>query len=468
MPLITSNVNVKFNGTLENAVVLKDAAGVKTVILSDDLSAADLATLTAFVGDYGGSAPLAAAVAGFAKVKYAPGTVGATATGLSSVATATAGTAVINVGGNKVSGTASGLSTAIGTAGSQRINFEPARVGATATGLANNATTYTLTLTIDGVSRPVSVVGSAAQTWTTLLAEINTDLGAAGVASLVGGDLKIESTSFGTSSRVRITGGTMLAALTGYVGILPPQDGDATGRTYSAMVEVDGVLKSVSFTGVAGTTFGDVITQINTDLGAAATAALSGGNIVITSATTGVNSKVRVFDAGLFAALAGYTSITSTTAVAPTIYTATVTVNGVAKTIAVQGSAAQTFTTLLAEINTDLGASATATLSGGKIVITSATTGTASTVVITDGTLFKAVAGFQAFETPVAGATDLVVEMKKRMVGSVSLFDQFQVKVVGAKPAVPAVPAVLPKTPAYTYFNGTAWKYLADDTDVNP
>jgi flagellin len=468
MPLITANQNVKFNGVLENAVVLKNSGGFKTLILSDDLSAADLATLTAFVNSLGGDAPLAAPVAGTATARFPAATVGGTATGLSAVAAATAGIATVNLGGTAIAGNASGLSSAVGTAGSQRVNLEPGKVGANATGLANNATTYTATITVDGVARPISIVGSAAQTFTTLLAELNTDLGPTAVATLSGGDLKVESVTFGTASRVRIVDGTLFAALTGFVAVLPPQDGDSTGRTYSAVVEVDGALKSVQFAGTAGALFSDVVTQVNADLGGAATAAISGGNLVITSATTGRASKVRVFDAGLFAALTGFVGTSFVDGVAPTVYTATITVDGVARAIAVQGSAAQTFTTLLAEINTDLAASATAALSGGSIVVTSATTGAASSVVIADGTLFKAVAGFAGLAAPVAGAADMVDAMKLRKVGATSLFDLFDVKVVGAKPAVPPVPAVLPKTPQFTYFDGTVWKYLADDTDVNP
>lgn len=590
MPLITANQNVKFNGVLENAVVLKNAGGFKTLILSDDLSAADLATLTAFVNSLGGDAPLAAPVAGTATARFPAATVGATATGLSAVATATAGVATVNLGGTAVAGNASGLSSAVGAAGSQRVNIEPGKVGAdatglfggtaatagrqsvswtglvgaSATGLANDATvytatvtvdgvalpvaitgsaaqtfttllaelntdlgvaataaiisptelritsattgatstvsiaagtlfpaltgygaiqtavagtalvpatTYTATITVDGVARPISILGSAAQTYTTLLAELNTDLGVPAVATLADGDIKVESVTFGPASRVRIVDGTLFAALTGFQSILPPQDGDSTGRTYSALVEVDGVLKSVQFAGTAGALFSDVVTQVNADLGGAATAAITGGNLVITSASTGLASKVRVYDAGLFAALTGYVGVSAVDGVAPTTYTATVTADGVDYLVTVDGSTAQTFTTLLSAINNDISAgpsAAVASLVGGNIVITSTTTGAASSVVITDGTLFKAIAGFAGFAAPVAGAADMVDAMKLRKVGATSLFDLFDVKVVGLKPAVPPVPAVLPKTPQFTYFNGTVWKYLADDTDVNP
>lgn len=588
MTTITSE-NVKFNGVLENAAVLRDDAGVKTLILTDDLSTADRAALDAFVAKYG-SNPLAADTAGVLTAVFPTATVGATATGLNAVASATAGVATINIGGNKTGASASGLSSAVGTAGSQTINLAPGTVGTTptgllagslatagrqsvawtglvgasATGLANDATSYTATITVDGVGIPIAVTGSdaqtftqlvseintdlgsaatasifsatelrivsattgtsstvaitagtlftqltgvgaiqtavpgtnavspgtytitvavdgttvpvsisgaAAQTITSLVSEINTDLGAAATASFVGGDIKITSATLGSTSTVRITGGTLFATLTPYVGVFPPADGDSTARTYTAMVTIDGTKqKSVRFVGTSGATLTNVVSEINTDLGADATASISNGNLIITSASTGAASSVEIADTGfLFASLTGYAGITSVRGVAPRVYTAFLQVDGVLVPISIQGSSAQTFTTLVSQINTDLGSAATAVLSGGSIRITSATTGLTSTIAVVNDDLFKHVSGFTRF-VATQGAEDLVDEMKKVRVGAGSLFDTFDVKVVGSKPAVPPVPATLPKTQAFTYYGGSpaAWRYLEDDTLVNP
>lgn len=579
--------NVTFKGTLSNAAVLKNGGGLKTLILTDPLSAADRAQLDAFVTEMGGANPLAGPTAGKMQVRFSTTPVGGTATGLSSVAAATAAVATVNVGGAKVGGTATGLSSAVGTAGTQIVNFQPGKVGgdstglfagtaatagrqsiswtglvgASATGLANNgtaytatitvdgvgkaisvvgsasqtfttlvagintdlgasatatihsptelrvtsattgasstvaivdgtlfaaltgvgtiqaavagvaavpATTYTATITVDGVAKAISILGSAAQTFTTLVAEINTDLAAAATAAISGGDIVVTSATVGTTSKVRIVDGTLFAAVSDFFNVLPPSDGDGTIRTYSATVMVDGSkLKSIGVSGSAAQTYTTLLAAINTDLGVDATASLSGGNLIITSASTGATSSVDIYDTGLFTGLTSFVGITTVPGVAPRIYRATITVNGVAKAIAVQGSAAQTFTTLVAEINTDLGGSATAAISAGSIIVTSATTGLASTVVGADSDLFRNVAGFVSLNS-VAGATDMVDAMKLKRVGSGSLFDLFDVKVVGAKPAMPAVPAALPKTLDFTYFNGTVWKYLVDDTDVNP
>lgn len=576
-PAWITSENVKFNGTLDNAAVLKNSGGVRSLVLWDDLPVADQSLLTTFIDDHGGTLPLAGPTAGFQTVDFGGAVIGGNSTGLSNVAAATAGYATINVGGDKLVGGASGLSSAAGSTGSQVANFIPtitagtstglvltagyqaatftvAKAGGDTTGLANDATTYTTTITVDGVATPISVVGSDAQTFATLIDEINvdlgasataaivggnirvtsatsgasstvlmvtgtlfpaltnfsaitasvagtgsaavltasisvdgivkaisispaaiptfadvinelnTDLGVAATASIVGGDIKITSTSVGTLSTVSIVPGSLFPALAGFSNILPPQNGGGTSRKYSATVVVDGVIKSVNFTGLAGTTFGNVISEINADLGVSATAAIVGGNIRITSATTGLASSVVVYDSGfLFDSLTGYAGISSVNGTAPTLYTATVFVDGVETAVSVQGSAAQTFTTLIDEINADLGVSATATIVGGNIKITSAATGLASSVSIVDGSLFKTV-GAKGILAPVVGATDLVAAAKTvKAPNGNKLFDQFNVVTVGTKPAVPPY---VKHTVNFIYWDGTDWKYLDNDATV--
>lgn len=581
--------NVKFNGTLENAAVLKNSGGFRTLILTDDLSAADRAQLDSFVAKYG-SNPLAAATAGKATVAYPAGTVGATATGLGSVAAPVAGKATVVFDPSVSSGSTSFLDTSAGTKGFQTLTYvnggenfsietgAEATSGsqgvaltvtnllyATPTGLANDTTEYTATVTVDGTPVPLTVVGSTAQTYADLMPLLETamtgvasvDLSAAdggpvtitftsdttGITSTVdivdvdlfssltlfdsittavdgtdstlvdytllvsvdgaaaqeltissadladvdslssaiasvitgattdfssAGVVTIKSDTVGDGSTIGITGGTLLTLgfATGF-----PVPGADRSRTYTAIVTVDeNKVKTVSFSGVGMTTIGDVITAINADLGADATAAITGGNIVITSATTGIGSSVRIQDVGaLFSTLQGYDHIEYTSGSLPDVYTARIDVDGTPIMVSVSGSNAQTFTTLVDELNTDLSTAATAALVGGSIVITSATTGTTSTVDISFDNLFKHVTGF-AGVTKVDGATDLVEEMKQVRVGSASLFDLYDVKVVGSKPAVPPVPATLPKTQPFTYYGGSpaAWRYLEDDTLVNP
>jgi hypothetical protein len=103
--------------------------------------------------------------------------------------------------------------------GAQEVNVGGTKTGASTTGLANDATNYTVTVTIDGVAKYVAVTGSTAQTYTNLLAQINTDLGAAGTAFLFGGNIRIRSATSGASSSVAISADTLFSVLTGYVSI---------------------------------------------------------------------------------------------------------------------------------------------------------------------------------------------------------------------------------------------------------
>jgi len=76
----------------------------------------------------------------------------------------------------------------------QIVNVGGTKTGGSATGLANNATVYTATIVIGGIAHSISTVGSAAQTYTQLLAIINTKLGSAGTATIEAGNIKVAST----------------------------------------------------------------------------------------------------------------------------------------------------------------------------------------------------------------------------------------------------------------------------------
>lgn len=822
-PVWITPENVKFNGTIDNAAVLKTDTGLRSLILWDSLSEDDKNILTQFVANNGGTLPLAGPTSGSQTVDFSGTKLGATATGLSAITTPTAARATIDLGATKLSTDPSGLSAAAGTkgyqianfdntilagtpttlvptAGYQFVNFATSKSGGTATGLFTPATsgyttiaftddpaitpttalgiaagsynikiavdggtatvyavaatgtdtmttmaalldavipgasvtavgnawvftssttgatstiqviipgnsegtlvhnintawgstnsnvpvggvnivypTYTATITVDGIAKPISVLGSAALTFTTLLAELNTDLGASATASLSGGkikilsattgntssihitagtlfaslvgfttlapsvggtgtltpltativvdgvtknisvlpatiatfgdvineinadlgasavatisggDIRITSATFGVHSTVVITDGTLFSALPSFLFLLPTNPGGSQSRKYSATVYVGGNIRTLNFTGAAGDTIQHVIDEINTDLnsvatagyqdiqyinyvvgsmatglvgtttytaaviidgvtkpisilgstaltfttllaelntdlgasatativggclritssatGAAstvsivdstlfksisgllritpavsgvaaityATATLTGGDIVITTSSTGTDSTILIHDVGaLFSSLTGYVGMYYTLSTAPTLYTATIVVDGIAKPISIQGSAAQTFTTLINEINTDLGASAVAALSSGNIKITSASTGVTSTISIHDKSLFAALDA-RGIATPINGIVDMVAAAGiQKTPNGTSVLTHFNVLYVGTKPHIPTIPAVLPKTLAFTYFDGTIWKYLQDDSKVNP
>lgn len=111
-------------------------------------------------------------------------------------------------------------------AGYQTVDFGGTVVGGNATGLANDATAYTASISIDGTAYPVSVVGSAAQTFTTLVTEINADLPGTEAAIDGDGNITVTSSTTGNTSKVVITDTDLFSSLTGFVEIDPAVDGD--------------------------------------------------------------------------------------------------------------------------------------------------------------------------------------------------------------------------------------------------
>lgn len=100
--------------------------------------------------------------------------------------------------------------------------------GSDATGLANDATAYTATINIDGTDYAVSVVGSAAQTITTLVTEINADLPGTECA-IDGTDLTVTTTTAGESGSVTITDVDLFSSVTGFVKVDEPIGGGLQG-----------------------------------------------------------------------------------------------------------------------------------------------------------------------------------------------------------------------------------------------
>jgi hypothetical protein len=83
------------------------------------------------------------------------------------------------------------------------------------TGIPNTSTVYTATITVDGVPKAISIVGSSAQTFLQLRNQINTQLGGAatvtGDTTMLG--LIFRSATFGAGSSVSIDYGTLFPAL---------------------------------------------------------------------------------------------------------------------------------------------------------------------------------------------------------------------------------------------------------------
>jgi hypothetical protein len=172
----------------------------------------------------------------------------------------------------------------------------------------------------------------------------------------------------------------------------------ATAGTYNVSIGADGNTPvALSIAVSSTTTFSDLIGLLTT--------ALRTNNVGASVDFVGDSSQagyLRFASNHTGAAASGYQVITynqqvvSTTATGlantTTAYTTTITVDGTAIPISIQGQNAQTFGALVSQLNTQLGTAATATLQNyTSLVVTSATTGNTSSVSIsTSGTLFAA------------------------------------------------------------------------------
>lgn len=116
--------------------------------------------------------------------------------------------------------------------GRQMIDVGGAKTGASATGFTNDGTAYTGTVTVDGVAKSISITGSAAQTYTTYLSELNTDLAGAATASIVAGNVEIKSATTGSTSTVVITSGTFVTSLTNFRALVASQTGTAGSENW--------------------------------------------------------------------------------------------------------------------------------------------------------------------------------------------------------------------------------------------
>lgn len=116
----------------------------------------------------------------------------------------------VTVSPTTVSGAPS--SSPSGTAGIQTVQFNPAIISGTSTGLPNTSQVFTATLQIDGVNKYWSDVGSNLQSFGTLLTSLNTFLSTSATASIANGQLVVTSGSTGVNSKVRLTSVPVMSA----------------------------------------------------------------------------------------------------------------------------------------------------------------------------------------------------------------------------------------------------------------
>lgn len=127
------------------------------------------------------------------------------------------------------------------------------------------------------------------------------------------------------------------------------------------------------------------------------------------------NAKTDFFDNNLNspASTAGYQTVSfggsitagsNASGLGSSLYTAAVVIDGTPRLLSINGTLANTFNNLIVEINNQLGSAGTAVIENGNIKITSETVGSASSVLITDTSLFASCNGFAALLIATAGS----------------------------------------------------------------
>lgn len=128
------------------------------------------------------------------------------------------------------------VSHKVATSGYQIVQVNGTRTYDQATNYASG-TTYTATVAIDGVSYPISVLGSTVQTFQTLIDAINTAIGVNGLAYLSGGNILIMSATAGATSSVAITAGTLFAPpLLGFASVAAAVAGTSASDAFATVI----------------------------------------------------------------------------------------------------------------------------------------------------------------------------------------------------------------------------------------
>ena len=116
--------------------------------------------------------------------------------------------------------------TIANAAGYQTVDYEQLALSGNATGLANDATVYTMKVSVNGATAvDVSVVGSAAQTFGDLITALNGSLPATVVASIFDGNIDFTTATTGAGNTVEILDIDLLRSCAGFKQVLEKRVG---------------------------------------------------------------------------------------------------------------------------------------------------------------------------------------------------------------------------------------------------
>lgn len=277
---------------------------------------------------------------------------------------------------------------------------------------------YVFDVTIDGTLQVGSVTLTGTDTVASLVSSMNIAI-TSGNVTLVAGDIRVTSNSTGTTSTVNLAMAGDLATSGSQVISFSPlvAEADLAGPaagTYVFDATVDGTPQTVSVTALGGDTVASMIGLISTALNGAS-AVFEGGNIKVISDTDGSGSSVLMTQGP--GATAGTQNMGFNVAagdsvvLVPNIYDINIAVDGGAyDNVTIEIVGAIVFSDLVTLLDTAF-TTATVTLVGTDIVVTSNTSGATSTISLSAGTnldLLGALGTVPVTAVPGTDSTDLL------------------------------------------------------------
>ena len=209
-----------------------------------------------------------------------------------------------------IGGNASGLDTTAAVAASHTVDLGGVAAGGTLTGLPSGpGLTYTADVVIDDVIYNLTTTPGGAQTYTDLIADLDAIVAGFATFSIVGGNLEatgdpgVERVYFRDTQDLDLFQNLTLFAgfFVSVPAVLPVE--------YTANFLIDNTTTvNAVVLGSDGTTFADVVAELNTDLGAFGTAAIANGDIIVSSGGitgTGITA-VEFLGGSLWQALDGF------------------------------------------------------------------------------------------------------------------------------------------------------------------
>jgi len=352
----------------------------------------------------------------------------ASADGATGLPVPTAGYTFLEVGGGVTPDTATNIpNDLVSYKFTLEIDQQPALNTTVVSGVVQNLQKFYVTPDITQVLsnyRKFTITGSTGNDGTYTIRSFQFVNGTPGFQIVNVGGTQVLGSLTGLTNDIAATPGSQTVTFS-----IPHSGSDVTGlannaTVYTAQVTLGPSLIVVNLAVIGSTaqTYATLLGVIQAQLGALATIQQTGGNIVITNATTGALASVAILDVGVNLLFASLTNVDApgswittpgTNTIAVT-YSATITIDGTPHVISITGGQGQTYSDLITTLNGFLSGFGVVSLNFGNLQVTSNTLGTSSTVLITDGpppNLFSSLDAFVAIQAAIAGTNTLGTEL---------------------------------------------------------